>query len=599
MGLQIRKSWSVAGGLLRKGAMEQKKRKMRGSPDDIRTYFRNEKSLLVLITITGILYNAGMTAGPWFEGQMAQMLCDIIQKTRVPEEMVRLAATYVLVILFVQGMRYFKRLFIRRFANEISRDMKETLYQNLLSSSDAGGENAGSLLTKAIADADACTEGIRKFTTEIFDTGVVMAAYLVMLLSYDWRLTLLVMIFPPFAYLIAAKLRGYVAKVSAQGKESEARLNQATLDRVSNAMTYRVYGEETRRNLLYEEVLTDYERKEARANLLVSSVQPLYQIIASISVVLILWLGGRNVAGNGWTAWNIAAFSTFLACFTKLAAKSSKAAKLFNAVQKAQVSWRRIKPFLKETRLPEVTETAPCRTLQVKDVSFSYDAGHPVFSHLTFAAQPGEIIGVTGEVASGKSSLGRLFLPGSSYTGEIDWGEEDWHACMNDGKSYVGYLGHQPELFSGTIEENIRLGKEGDLSQVLAEVCMDEDLKTFPDGVKTMIGDGGVRLSGGQQARIALARTLYHARPLMILDDPFSAVDPKTEAQIFSNLRAHSSGSTILLISHRLSLFSRMDQVLFLDHGSAACGTHEELMKTQPTYRELVTRQEKAGDLDE
>lgn len=576
----------------------QKTRKMKGSPDEIRTYFRNEKGLLILITITGILYNIGMTAGPWFEGQMAQILCDIIQKTRAPAEMIRLAMTYVLVILFVQGMRYFKRLYIRRFANEISRDMKETLYRNLLSSADVREESAGNLLTKAIADADTCTEGIRKFTTEIFDTGVVMVAYLVMLLSYDWRLTLLVMIFPPFAYLIAAKLKGYVAIVSAQGKESEARLNQATLDRVSNALTYRVYGEETRHNQLYEGVLTDYEQKEARANLLVSSVQPLYQIIASISVVLILWLGGKNVAGTGWTAWNIAAFSTFLACFTKLASKSSKAAKLFNAVQKAQVSWRRIKPFLKETELPEETEPAPCKTLQVKDVSFSYDKDHPVFSHLTFTAEPGEIIGITGEVASGKSSLGKLFLPGSSYTGGIQWGTEDWHACMNEKKSFVTYLGHQPELFSGTIEENIRLGREGDISKVLSLVCMDEDLKSFPDGVKTLIGDGGVRLSGGQQARIALARTLYHARPLMILDDPFSAVDPKTEEQIFRNLRAYSSDSIILLISHRLALFSRMDQVLFLNQGTAVCGSHEELMQTQPIYRQLVIRQEKAGDLD-
>ena len=169
---------------------------------------------------------------------------------------------------------------------------------------------------------------------------------------------------------------------------------------------------------------------------------------------------------------------------------------------------------------------------------------------------------------------------------------------MNEKKSFVVYLGHQPELFSGTIEENIRLGREGDISKVLSLVCMDEDLKTFPDGVKTLIGDGGVRLSGGQQARIALARTLYHARPLMILDDPFSAVDPKTEEQIFRNLRAYSSDSIILLISHRLALFSRMDQILFLNQGTAVCGSHEELMQTQPIYRQLVTRQEKAGDLD-
>lgn len=167
-------------------------------PERIATYFHMEKWTLAVITVTGIFYNVGMTAGPWFEGQLAQRLCDIILGKKVFADMVGLALLYVAVILVVQTMRYMKRLFVRRFANHINRDMKQVLYRSLVHKKKEAleKESAGAMMTRAISDVDVCVEGMRKFTTEIFDTGVVMAAYLVMLFIYDWRLTLLSMWFP-------------------------------------------------------------------------------------------------------------------------------------------------------------------------------------------------------------------------------------------------------------------------------------------------------------------------------------------------------------------------------------------------------------------
>ena len=139
-------------------------------------YFRKEKGLLLVVTVTGIFYNIGMVAGPWFEGQLVQYLCDILGGLRGPAAIVRLALCYVLTILFVQFMRYIKRLYVRKFANNISKNMKMILYRNLLYGNRAGHEGAGAMMTKLIADADACVEGMRKFTTEVFDRGVVMVA---------------------------------------------------------------------------------------------------------------------------------------------------------------------------------------------------------------------------------------------------------------------------------------------------------------------------------------------------------------------------------------------------------------------------------------
>ena len=558
-------------------------------------YFRKEKALLLVVTVTGILYNVGMVAGPWFEGQLVQYLCDILGGRRTPAAMLRLAICYVLTILFVQFMRYIKRLYVRKFANNISKNMKMTLYRNLLYGNRAEHEGAGAMMTKLIADADACVEGMRKFTTEVFDTGVVMIAYLVMLLSYDWRLTLLAMLFPPIAYFLAERLKGIVTRNAAASKESGGRLNAATLERITNGLTYRVYGQEAARNAAYEAHLTDYERKAVMANVWENAMQPVYQVISMLGTVMIIWFGGKNVLGNGWTVWNVAAFSTFFSCYKKLAVKSSKAAKLFNAVQKARVSWGRIQPYL--TSVPEQVEQPllPPTPLAVSGLSFAYPGQKPLFTNAAFQAEPGQIVGVTGEVACGKSTLGRLFTGELPYQGRIALGNTVFPFEGEPWGNQVGYLGHQPELFSGTVEENICLGKPGDITPVLRAVCMDREVAELPDGPRTRIGSGGVRLSGGQQARIALARTLYHKRPVMVLDDPFSAVDMETEARIYENLRQWGRDSVILLISHRLTLFPKLDQVLWMEHGTVQASTHNGLMEGKERYRMLYESQRKGA----
>ena len=111
------------------------------------------------------------------------------------------------------------------------------------------------------------------------------------------------------------------------------------------------------------------------------------------------------------------------------------------------------------------------------------------------------------------------------------------------------------------------------------------------NGADTMVGTGGVRLSGGQAQRIALARTLCHKRPLMILDDPFSALDKNTEEEVFDNLKSVASDDIVLLISHRLYMFPRMDKIIWLENGRAVVGTHDELMKKVPEYAKLYNDQ--------
>ena len=317
-------------------------------PDKVLSYFKAEWKILLAVTVSGLIYNIGLLAGPWFEGKMTGCLVDILKGLGQFGDMLVLVLSYAAVIAIVQISRYIKRFYIRRFANNVNRRMKKILYSSLVHKSRASlrEEGEGSVMTKAILDVDDCVEGMRKFTTEIFDAGVALAAYTGMLLWYDWRLALLCLIFPPISYMAAEKMKKTIQKAGAAYKEQSGKLSAATLDRAQNAITYRVFGCEQERQEAYEEELTAYEKSAVKANIWNASMPPIYRIISMAGVLFILYFGQKNVLGTGWQPWTIAAFTTFLSCFTKLSVKSSSAAKLFNAVHKAQVSWNRIKPLL-------------------------------------------------------------------------------------------------------------------------------------------------------------------------------------------------------------------------------------------------------------
>ncbi|MDY2810303.1 MAG: ABC transporter ATP-binding protein [Candidatus Faecousia sp.] len=563
-------------------------------PNSIDAYFRAEWLPLTFVTLSGLVYNIGLLAGPWYEGKMAQCLADILQGNEAAGAMAALVAAYVLVTMLVQSARFVKRFYVRRFANNINRRMKGVLYANLVrqSRSALGKEGSGELMTKAISDVDDCAEGMRKFTTEFFDTGVALVGYVVMLLVYDWRLALMCMIFPPVSYICAQKMKKLVQRSGAAYKKAASGLRAATLDRAKNAVTYRVYGCEKAQEGRYEDALDNYERTAVRANVWQSALPPLYLAVSNLSVIFILYFGGKNVLGSGWRAWDIAAFTTFLSCFVKMATKSSKTAKLFHSVQRAEVSWKRMKPLMKAPEALPPLNVPDGEPLEVKGVSFAYPGCEPTFQNLTFSAKPGDIIGITGPVACGKSTLGRMFLCEEPYSGSIRLGNRELSGLTaREISERIGYLGHDPELWNDTIKANVLCGETADPMAALSLTAMDKEVRSMEQGVNTIVGSSGVRLSGGQAQRLALARALAHPRPVLILDDPFSALDRPTEDAVFADLKAYAKDKIVLLISHRLYHFPEMKEILFLEDGTVTAGTHEALLSSNAAYRNLYEGQ--------
>lgn len=565
-------------------------------PDKIINYWKKEKFVVACIIIFGLSYNISIVLGPIYQGK----LIDSIAGGGSLSSVLTVAVTYLLLIGTIQILRYFKRFYIRRFANSTSATMRLMIYNNIMhkSTSELDNENTGNLMTRAISDVDLCVEGMRKFTTEVFDTGVVMISYLITMLAYDMKITILSIIFIPIAMVLAEKLKGVIYKYSKDYRKKSSEVADTTYDVIENSMLYRVTGMEAQNRASYSDELEDLQNKAIKANILENSMQPIYNVIAMLGIIMVIYLGGTKVINGGWTVGN---FSTYVAIFTAMAVKASKAAKLFNSVQKSQVSWKRVKPYLTEYKTKDNSSNINKgdTTLSVENLSFSYEEGKGnIIENISFEGKRGEIIGVTGSIASGKSTLGLALLGLYPYIGNIKIdGKELRNYSEYERSQMISYLGHNPQLLSDTIYNNITLGSKKDITSVLKDVCFDTDLEAMPNGQNTLVGNSGVKLSGGQQARIALARALLNKNKIIILDDPFSAVDMKTEEKIIENLKNNYKDSLIILISNRLAIFNRINQIILLKSDKTAdCGTHDELIKKSELYATIYNLQCTEGE---
>jgi ATP-binding cassette subfamily B multidrug efflux pump len=572
-------------------------------PKKLTSYWLSEWPLCLAIAFTGLLYNAGMLVSPYFEGR----LVDAIEGGSSYSDVVILLGIFILSMALVLTARALKRYTVRRFANNTSTSMRRILENNLLRRP-LGDHDVGTALSKLIGDVDLVVEGMRKLTTELFDTVLMFVFYIAYLLLFDWAMTLYALIPVFLAVLLSFLMRHAIYKANAEARKCAGKLSQFTYDAFDNAMTYRLYGRDEDHEKEYDALLKEYEKKNVRAAILTDTMVPLANLVALLGLIPIFLIApSKIVLSSPLSAsipnvllpnWTLGALTSYLTTFVLMASKASKTAKLFGSIEKGLASWKRIKPLIQPYEpYPEAVVVAQDSELILKDFSLSLD-GKKLIGPLNLRAKKGEIIGLTGQVASGKSAFLKALMGVLPYEGSaILFGKELRDYTPEERAGTILLMPHQNELFTSTIEENIAYEGKESVLPYLEDVSFTEDLKAMPLLEKTMVGNEGLKLSGGQQERLALARSLYHAKSLLLLDDPFASVDPKTEGAILSSLRERTKDSLVILVSHRLGAFKDLDQVVvFRPEKSPEVGSEKELLKSSVTYQSLYALQKKGGE---
>jgi len=586
-------------------------------------YFKKEKPLTFWIVVTGLLTNVLIIWIPVLQGYMIDSVLNAVGN------LISIVLFFVGVVVLVQFLRFWKRYLVRKFENRTVREIRETIYGNILESSidSMTQHTAGSLMNKIIGDVNIVSEGLRKIITEIFDTCVMLVGYIIIMCFADIRLTLLSCLFIPVGVTISKLLKAKVSYYNNIYREAKGDINDTIYQNVTHAVFFRLMGLQEQFGNAFKRQLPGLRKKAIKASFFDTGLTPLYNTIALLGVVFVIIYGARNVESGSWT---IGQFSSFIVMFAAVARKSGMISTYITLWQKTYVSWARLKEHLELVAAAAeegeaVSLTTPV-SLKFENIGFEYENGdestdkniekstdkntekstdknteksknestdEQLIENLSFEATAGQIIGIAGPVASGKSTILKLLTTEKPVQGKVTINDLNVSTLSTRQKAeIIAYKPHESELFSGTIKENIIFDKETCPEPLLEGTALEHDLDTIANGLDTHIGAGLSILSGGQMDRISLARTLYTSKNIILLDDPFSALDTETEMHIMSYLRENFKDSVIIITSHRFGIFPLTDMMIFLDGaGGYIKGSHDELLEQNTLYSEIYNTQ--------
>jgi ATP-binding cassette subfamily B protein len=383
-------------------------------------------------------------------------------------------------------------------------------------------------------------------------------------------------------------------------QEQQSAISTLAQETFSGIRVLKVYGleaEQTDRYAASSEKSYQLNRDLYRVNALFA---PLMMLLVGLSTVLTVWIGGEGVIEGRLSPGVIAEFVYYVGLLTWPIASIGW---VMSLIQRAEASMERINDFMDV--VPAVQQPNSAHQAQVQgawtfeNVSYTYpDSGIQALRDVSFTVNPGETVVVVGRTGSGKSSLvglmNRLMDPsqGRVLLDGVDLRTWDLQAL----RASIGTVPQDPFLFSDSVADNIAFGslnaERSDVERQAELADVADDIRGFPQGFDTVVGERGVTLSGGQKQRVSIARALMKQPQVLLFDDALSAVDTETEVTILSNLKARLEGLTAVLITQRLSCVHLADRIIVLEDGRVAQqGSHSELVAQPGVYAELYALQ--------
>lgn len=542
--------------------------------DKISTYFKLNKKSFIIATISGIIFNSLMAFVPIIQGK----LIDAYQEQKDSKYIVIFALSFLLFIFFIQFNRYLKRYFVRDFSNRMVLQMRTISFQNLISDdiNEFSKTSKGDIMNKNLSDIKDCAEGVRKMLTEVYDSIILMLGYLISMMIMDYKTTLIVSTFIILSIVIANLMKKLIFKSTSEYKKTFSKSKDVTLNSLKNETYYRGFGVSESYYKKYSDMQNSLEKKSIKSIIYKSSLEPTYQAIALIGLFFVIYMCGLKVMNK---VWLIGTFSAFLSTYVLVANKASKVGKVFNAYTSFLVSWKRCSPYLRSKEEPkEIEYPSKELNLKVNNLTFGYDQSF-VLHNINFTLNKGQSLGICGMIHSGKSTLGGALSGLYDYEGSIKLqGVELKDAKSKLGNNFISYIPSQVEIFNDTIKYNIAFENKS-IEKVTKIACLNEDINEFKEKENEILSHSNGNLSGGQQKRLQIARGLYNNPKLLIMDDPFNAIDLSMSEKIMDNIINNYQDSIIILINNQKEILKKLDYLIFLKHDSYIFGTYEDLMK--------------------
>jgi ATP-binding cassette subfamily B protein len=434
------------------------------------------------------------------------------------------------------------------------------------------------------------------YTINTLTLFVIVISYMI---SVAPKLTAYVLLPLPLLSFIIYKISKMINIRSKIVQEYLSKLTTFTQESFSGVKIIKTYTIEDSINQSLRVIASDSREKNMSLVKIQSWFFPLMILLIGTSNILVIYVGGIQYM-NGEIELGLLA--EFIIYVTMLTWPVATVGWVTSIVQQAEASQKRINEFL-ETQSTDLFDNIKKSDLDgdiiFKNISYTFkETNINALSNISFKVKRGEKIALMGDVGSGKTTileiLAGVYKPDN---GKIFINNNDIkNISLSDLRNFIGYVPQTTFLFSDTIENNIKFGKENALlSEVVLSAktsCLDEDIKSFKNSYKTLLGERGVNLSGGQKQRLAIARALIKNPKILILDDSLSAVDTETEEMILNNMKNNTKNTTFFISTHRISTSKKCDKIIFLNNGKIeSFGTHDELLKEKKSYFSIYSKQ--------
>ena len=502
-------------------------------------------------------------------------------------------------------MEFGMRWYLSGMARKVERDVRRMYVTHLISLplSFFHTHMVGDLMARATSDIEA----IQRFMHHAFRMSLsgLLGLFLSLGLmsAIDWQLALLSLAPMPLMVVMMRWVGGMVRVGYRQVQEQFAAIAAQIQENLSGIRVVKAFALGAEQKAKFDRLNEDFVAKNRRMVKIRSLFLPFTSLINGLSMLAILWLGGTRVIDGSLSLGDFVAFNAYL---LRLGRPMSFLGRMVDEYHRAVASLRRIEAILRQESQDGAgagEDGEPIRgEIEFRHLHFAYN-GHDVLRDVDIKVPVGKTLAVVGRVGSGKTTLARL-VPRLIESGAgqvfID-GVPIENIPLGKLRTAIGYVPQDTFLFSDTIRENVALGTASDAVDGAVETAqLKSDLKGFPEGLETVVGERGVTLSGGQKQRTALARAIVRDPSILILDDALASIDTRTEEAILKELRQVMTGRTTILIAHRISTVKDADQILVLDDGGVAeRGTHDELVARNGIYADMYRRQHMAYELGE